>query len=97
MLIRRLLCFVLVVSLILPGCASRETAFSGSQEFETSESQEFESVDREARNSSVLGDILGGVLLLAITVPLLMLLGGAGESSKSESKRENRHGRNHHR
>ena len=71
---------VLIFSLLLSGCAFRETDFSVSQDFQTvgadfSMEQEIQAMERESGNSFRSSPVLQSVLMVAVALSLAVLIG----------------------
>ena len=87
MFVKQLLCTVLIVSLMLSGCAVRGAGHTSDQEISAADARE--------GSDSGLGTILLGALALAILVPVAVLLSDTDDND--DCRTPHHHKRYHHR
>ena len=87
--IKQLVCSMLIVSLMLSGCAARGSGFTSPQEISAADAKE--------ESGSGFGTILLGALALAILVPIAILLSDTDGSDNDECGTPHKHRRCHHR
>lgn len=88
MLAKQLVCFVLIVSLMLSGCAGRGAVSASSQEG---------AAVAEQKSGPGAGEIIGSVLALTLLLPICLLLYGMDNQDKDKREAKPGHGRGHRR